>query len=71
MFLSGTFFPIDQMPAALQGVARAMPLTYLADALRQTMVGGAAFSPLWVCAAVLVGFLGLCFAISARFFRWQ
>ena len=53
MFLSGTFFPIDAMPDALQAVARAMPLTYLGDALRQVMVGGTPFSPLWVCFAVL------------------
>ena len=42
MFLSGAFFPIDQMPQFLQVVARLIPLTYLADALRQVMVGGAA-----------------------------
>lgn len=71
MFLSGTFFPIEAMPDALRAVARLMPLTYLSDGLRQTMVGGAAFNPLWVCFAVLIGFLGVCFAISARFFRWQ
>ena len=46
MFLSGTFFPIDQMPDVLQGIARIIPLTYLSDALRQVMVGGAAFAPL-------------------------
>ena len=46
MFLSGTFFPIDQMPDVLQGVARIIPLTYLSDALRQVMVSGAAFAPL-------------------------
>jgi ABC-2 type transport system permease protein len=71
MFLSGTFFPIDQMPDALQAVARVIPLTYLSDALRQVMVGGAAFAPLWVCAAVLAGWLVVCFAIAARKFRWQ
>jgi ABC-2 type transport system permease protein len=71
MFLSGTFFPIDAMPEFLRAVARVMPLTYLSDGLRQTMVGGAAFMPLWVCFAVLAGFLAVCFAISARFFRWQ
>jgi ABC-2 type transport system permease protein len=71
MFLSGTFFPIDAMPEFLRAIARLLPLTYLSDALRQTMVGGAAFAPLWVCVAVLAGFLALCFAISARFFRWQ
>ncbi len=35
MFLSGIFFPIDMMPDFLQPVARIIPLTYLADALRQ------------------------------------
>jgi ABC-2 type transport system permease protein len=70
MFLSGTFFPIDSMPEVLQGVARVLPLTYLSDALRQVMVGGTPFSPLWICIAVLAGFLVACFAISARFFRW-
>jgi len=71
MFLSGTFFPIDSMPEALQAVARVMPLTYLSDGLRQVMVDGTPFNPLWVCFAVLAGFLAICFAISARFFRWQ
>jgi len=71
MFLSGAFFQIDQMPQPLQVVARIIPLTYLADALRQVMVGGAAFAPLWVCAAVLVGWLVVCFGIAARKFQWQ
>ncbi len=46
-------------------------LTYLADALRQVMVGGAPFAPLWVCVAVLVGWLVVCFGIASRKFRWQ
>jgi ABC-2 type transport system permease protein len=71
MFLSGTFFPIEAMPAPLQTVARLIPLTYLSDALRQVMVGGAAFAPLYVCVAVLVGWLVACFAIAARKFQWQ
>jgi ABC-2 type transport system permease protein len=71
MFLSGTFFPIDSMPEYLKTVARVMPLTYLGDALRQVMVHGTPFAPLWVCFAVLAGFLVVCFGIAARFFRWQ
>ncbi len=71
MFLSGTFFPIDEMPEILQGIARVIPLTYLSDALRQVMVGGAAFAPLWLCAAVLVGWLVVCFGIASVKFRWQ
>ena len=71
MFLSGTFFPIAAMPPPLQAVARLIPLTYLSDALRQVMVGGAAFAPLYVCAAVLLGWLVVCFGIASRKFRWQ
>jgi ABC-2 type transport system permease protein len=71
MFLSGTFFPIDQMPDFLQGIARVIPLTYLSDALRQVMVGGAAFAPLWVCAAVLAAWLVGGFLVASRTFRWQ
>ena len=50
MFLSGVFFPIAAMPPFLQTIARLIPLTYLADALRQVMVGGVPFAPLYVCA---------------------
>ena len=71
MFLSGVFFPIAAMPPFLQGIARLVPLTYLADALRQVMVGGTPFAPLWVCAAVLAGWLVVCFGIASRKFRWQ
>jgi ABC-2 type transport system permease protein len=71
MFLSGTFFPIAAMPDVLKSVALVLPLTYLSDALRQVMVDGTPFAPLWVCFAVLIGFLVVCFGIAARFFRWQ
>jgi ABC-2 type transport system permease protein len=71
MFLSGIFFPISFMPGWLQPVAAAMPLTYLADALRQTMVGGAAYASLGIDALVLGGWMIICFLIAARFFRWQ
>jgi ABC-2 type transport system permease protein len=71
MFLSGTFFPIAAMPEGLQAVARILPLTYLNDALRQVMVGGTPFSPLWVCVAFLLVWLVGCLGIAARFFKWQ
>ena len=54
-----------------RAIARLIPLTYLADALRQVMVGGTPFAPLWVCAAVLAGWLVVCFGIASRKFRWQ
>jgi ABC-2 type transport system permease protein len=71
MFLSGIFFPISFMPSWLQPVAALLPLTYLADALRQTMVGGVAYATLGFDALVLGGWLVVAFIVSARFFRWQ
>jgi len=71
MFLSGTFFALEQMPSWLQSIARLIPLTYLSDALRQVMVDGTAFAPLTTCAAVLLGWLVVCFAVASRKFRWQ
>ena len=71
MFLSGIFFPIQEMPDWLRTVATAMPLTYLGDALRQTMVGATPFAPVAVSVVVLLGWLVASFAISARFFRWH
>ncbi len=71
MFLSGIFFPIDFMPSWLQPVAAFLPLTYLGDALRQTMVGGAAYAPLSLDILILGAWLIGSLAVSARFFRWQ
>jgi ABC-2 type transport system permease protein len=71
MFLSGIFFPIAFMPSFLQPVAALLPLTYLGDALRQTMVGGAPYAPLWLDALILGGWLLVSFLISARYFRWE
>jgi len=36
MFLSGIFFPVEIMPGFLQTLSRALPLTYMAEALRYT-----------------------------------
>jgi len=39
VFICGVFIPIETMPASLQTVAYALPLTYSVDALRQAMGG--------------------------------
>jgi ABC-2 type transport system permease protein len=65
MFLSGTFFVIDQMAPPLQTVARFMPLTYLSDALRQIMVNGASAT------VVLSSSWPRRSSARSRLFRWQ
>jgi len=71
MFLSGIFFPLEAMPDILRAVAYLLPLTYLGDALRQVMVNGIPFVPLWVDVVVLAGWMVGSFIVSARYFRWE
>ena len=71
MFLSGIFFPFDFMPDFLRSFARLLPLTYLGDGLRQSMVNATQVAPLSVDALVLAGWLVVCLGVSARSFRWE
>ncbi len=71
MFLSGLFFPVDMMPAWIRPVINAMPLTYLADALRQIMVGAIPVHPLHLDMIVLSAWLAVCAVLAVRFFRWE
>ncbi len=71
MFLSGIFFPIEVMPSFLMPVLKAMLLTYLGDALRQTMIGSGPLHSMNTDVLVLAGWLVVCLAISFRFFRWE
>ena len=52
-FLSGAFFPLQDMPAGIRYIMYINPLMYGVDGLRGALVGGAAF-PLWLDFAVLL-----------------
>ena len=39
VFLSGVFFPVDNVPQWLQVIAKVNPLTYGVDAIRQLLLG--------------------------------
>jgi ABC-2 type transport system permease protein len=69
MFLSGVFFPIQQMPWYMQDVAHALPLTYATTALRKVMVLGAGISSIWIEAAVLFTFGVVFLAIAVPMFK--
>lgn len=71
MFLSGSLFPVELMPASFQPVVALLPLTYLNDALRQIMVAAPPMHPLWLDFAVLGGWLAVLLALAARFWRWE
>ena len=69
MFLSGVFFPIQQMPWYMQGISKVLPLTYAATALRKVMVLGAGVSMITTELAVLIGFGVIMTAIAVPVFK--
>jgi ABC-2 type transport system permease protein len=58
MFLSGVFFPIQQMPSFMQTLASFLPLTYAATAMRKVMVLGAGVSAI-TPEVVILGVFGI------------
>jgi len=69
MFLSGVFFPIQQMPWYMQDVSKVLPLTYEAQALRQVMVLGAGVTDITTELIVLIVFGAVMMAIAVPVFR--
>ena len=69
MFLSGVFFPIEQMPWFMQSISKVLPLTYVADALRKVMVLGADIPVLTNELAILIGFGTVMIAIAVPVFK--
>jgi ABC-2 type transport system permease protein len=69
MFLSGVFFPLQQMPWYMQGIAQFLPLTYATTALRKVMVLGADITTVGTEVLILVGFGIILLAIAVPMFR--
>ena len=69
--LAGTFFPIEAFPKWLQPVTRALPLTYLNDAMRQVAFEGAGFWAVrWDILALTIWGIVLYIGAS-RLFKWE
>ncbi len=71
MFLSGVFFPIQQMPWYMQDISKILPLTYASDALRKVMVLGAGIGDITTDLAILIAFGAVLTAIAVPVFRRQ
>ena len=76
-FLSGAFFPLDNAPGWVQSLAKALPLSYLIEGLKDVMVRGqgpsAIVVPLIVLIVliVLIAFAAVAGGIGLRLFRWS
>ena len=72
--LGGVFFPIDMLPSGLQQAALVLPITHALEALRATLLGGAALADVASHVAVLAGFalvgLPLAMTLFASAVQW-
>ena len=69
MFLSGVFFPLQQMPWYMQDVAHFLPLTYATTALRKVMVLGADVPAVSTEIAILIGFGVVLLLVAVPLFK--
>jgi ABC-2 type transport system permease protein len=69
MFLSGVFFPLQQMPSYMQDIAHLLPLTYATTALRKVMVLGADIPAVATEITILVGFGIILLLIAVPMFK--
>ena len=71
IFISGTFYSSDSLPAAVEGIASALPLKHAIDGLRDAIVigdgPGSEIGHLLALAAWAAG--GIILAV--RYFRWE
>lgn len=71
MFLGDVFLPVANMPAFIQPIAAALPLSFLGKALREVALqgGGPAEVAVPMIAVIVYGLIG--FLIAIRLFRWE
>ena len=68
-FASNAIYPLELMPGWLKAIATVNPLTYLVDALRDSMiVGGHGMYPLVMSFGVMLGVFLFLLAIASRLY---
>ena len=70
MFLSGSFFPLEMMPGFMQTVARILPLYYVNEGLRASMVFGDHMAALR-CSAIIGVFAAVVFILGIIATKWE
>ncbi|WP_209312849.1 ABC transporter permease [Streptomyces lonarensis] len=70
-FLSGSFFPTDNMPGWLNAVAQALPLKHLNEAMMSVLSRGGGLSDALPAMGILLLFAAVLTAVAAKLFRWD
>jgi ABC-2 type transport system permease protein len=71
MMLSGSIFTAEMLPNLFKPITRVLPLTYLSDLLRHTMVGAQPAHSLALNFAVLGAWLIGLFLLAIKLWRWE
>lgn len=69
--LSGTFFSISVFPAWLQPISRALPLTYLNDAMRKVAFEGAGLLDVSHQILILFLWMAIVYTVAVKTFKWE
>lgn len=72
MFLSGAFFPVDTWPKFLHPLIKILPLTYIIEGIRKSLVFQTqTLQTFGIQTAFLVVFSIVTISIAAKWFRWE
>jgi ABC-2 type transport system permease protein len=71
VFISGSFFSVNKLPGFLQAIADVLPLTYLLELLRSTLIEGKGLGSSLTPIAVLLLWGAAGVAVAARTFQWE
>ncbi|WP_059009327.1 ABC transporter permease [Streptomyces specialis] len=69
VFFGGVVVPLDDFPATVRDVLELLPVTALAEGLREVLRDGGPMP--WPQAGVLTAWAAASLAAAARFFRWE
>jgi len=69
--LSGTFFSIDAFPSWLQPISRALPLTYLNDAMRKVAFEGAGLWEVKHQILIMLVWGIVIYSVAVKTFKWE
>ena len=71
LFLSGAWFPLNNLPQWLASLANAFPLAPMLDGMRQALVLGQGPGAIWPDARKLLVWLAVALFAALRTFRWE
>jgi ABC-2 type transport system permease protein len=71
IFISGTFYSTEHLPAALAAIADVLPLKHIIDGLHGALVTGAGLADHLTAVVVLLLWCAAGLVLAVRYFRWE